>query len=242
MQQQVPTNEVVAKDEGLSRFFTRVYGYMAAGVLVSALVSYLALNTFRDQYASLLQAHPSVMWLLFIVEIGMVFAFRATTRRSSAVNAALFFSFAAVNGLVLSITLSYYSGRDITMAFITGAALFIALAIIGFVTKRNLSRIGQLSMALIVGLIIASVINMFAQSSFMQLIISYAGVVIFSLLTAYDNQWLKQIYYQATNVESGVGSVPLTNIAIMGALNLYLDFINIFLYILQIFGYDTNNN
>lgn len=236
--QQVPSREVVAKDAGLSRFFTRVYSYMATGVLVSALVSYLALTTFRAQYSALLQRSPAIIWILMIAEIGMVLGFRATAKKSSPANAILFFSFSAVNGLVLSITLSYYRIADITLAFVTGAALFVALAIVGYVTKRNLTRIGQLSIALLIGLIIASVINLFVQSSFMQLMMSYAGVVIFSLLTAYDNQWLKQVYYQATN--SGA-EINLNTIAIMGALNLYLDFINLFLYILQIFGFDSDN-
>lgn len=238
--QEVPSKEIVAKDAGLSRFFTRVYSYMALGVVVSAFVAYLALNTFRAQYSALLQAHPLVLWILMIAEIGMVFGFRATSKRSSTANGLLFFTFAAVNGLVLSVTLSYYRIADITVAFVTGAALFAALAIIGFVTKRNLSRVGQMAMGLLIGLILASIINLFIQSSFMQLMMSYVGVVIFSLLTAYDNQRLKQIYYQATN--AGGLEVSLNNIAIMGALNLYLDFINLFLYILQIFGFNTSND
>ncbi|MFD1672732.1 Bax inhibitor-1 family protein [Agrilactobacillus yilanensis] len=236
--QQVPSREIVAKDAGLSRFFSRVYSYMAAGVLVSALVSFLALTTFRAQYSALLQSSPAILWILMIAEIGMVFGFRATAKRSSSANAALFFAFSAVNGLVLSVTLSYYRVADITVAFVTGAALFVALAIVGYVTKRNLSRIGQMAMAMLIGLILASVINLFVGSGFMQLLMSYAGVVIFSLLTAYDNQMLKQVYYQATN--SGA-EINLNTIAIMGALNLYLDFINMFLYILQIFGFSNSD-
>ncbi|MCD2256656.1 Bax inhibitor-1/YccA family protein [Lactobacillus sp. CC-MHH1034] len=240
--QQVPSKEVYVKDVGLNRFFTRVYSYMGLGIAISALISFLALNTFRDQYSQLLQEHPMTLWILFIAEIAMVFGFRATQRRSTAINLALFASFAAINGLVLSVTLSFYNIADITTAFVTAAALFVALAIVGFVTKRNLSRMGQMSMALLIGLILASVINLFMQSSFMQLILSYVGVLIFSMLTAYDNQYLKGVYYQSVNRGDLSADVSLNNIAVMGALNLYLDFINIFLYILQIFGFDTQNN
>jgi FtsH-binding integral membrane protein len=139
-------------------------------------------------------------------------------------------SFAVIEGLFFGIIVTAYTGADVTMAFVGAAAVFISMTAIGTVTKRDLSRIGTQALAALIGLVVVSIINIFLQSAMIQFVFSFIGVIIFTALTAWDAQKFKRLYVQTA------GQVNENNLAMMGALQLYLDFINLFISLLNIFG------
>lgn len=213
----------------LNRFFGKIYGFVAAGIGISALVAYLSMTAFRTFTINLLLGGSFVIWLLMIVEIGLVFASSRMAAQNSPLALPMFLAYSVMNGFTLSIVLLAYTGETITTAFLTAALMFAIMAVIGLTTKRNLSGMGQALYAALFGVIIASVVNLFLASSGMSFIISIISVLIFSGLIAYDNQRIRYIF-EETNGEVGQGWV------ISMALSLYLDFINLFLNLLRIFG------
>ena len=212
----------------LVRFFNAVYGWMAAGLALTAVVGWYVAH---HQEALKLVLGPQI-WILFIVQIALVATISmAVNKISASVATALFMLYAALNGLTLSVIFLIYTKSSLASAFGVTAGTFAAMSVYGMVTKTDLTRIGALLFMALIGLIIASVVNIFWANSTMQWIITYAGVFIFVGLTAYDTQKLKQIAYATQN-----NAAMASRLAINGALTLYLDFINLFLFILRLMG------
>lgn len=212
----------------VSAVMKRVYFKMTLGLLVSA---FIALWCSESQtYWQILSSHSWLIWFLLIAEIGLVIAITGGIRRLSTIAASgLFYLFAAVNGLALAPIFIVYTGSTIATTFFVTAGTFAAMSIYGFFTSNDLSRMGSILFMALIGLVIASVVNFFLHSETMMWIITYAGVLIFVGLTAWDTQQIKNMAIQMDSASTG-------KLATIGALTLYLDFINLFLYILRIFG------
>ena len=205
----------------------RVYGKMTLGLLLTALTSLLIVNT--PAALSLLFSSTATLWILFAVEIGLVIYLSARLDKLSTGAAALFYLYSALNGVVLAPIFLVYTGSSIAMTFAITAGTFGAMTIFGYVTRQDLSKFGSILFMALIGLIICTVVNLFWGNSMMDLLISIAGVFIFVGLTAWDTQAIKRMC--AESDPSMIGKV-----ATMGALSLYLDFINLFLYLLRFFG------
>lgn len=206
----------------------RVYSKMTLGLLVTAIVSFLVVSS--PAALTLLFSSRAVIWILFAVEIGLVIYLSARIDKlSSTAATALFYAYSALNGVVLAPIFLVYTGSSIAMTFAITAGTFGAMTIFGYVTHQDLSKFGSLLMMALIGLIICIVVNMFWGNSTFDLLISIAGVFIFVGLTAWDTQSIKRMC--AETDPSMLGKV-----ATMGALSLYLDFINLFLYLLRFFG------
>jgi FtsH-binding integral membrane protein len=237
----------LAIDEGLRSYMLRVYNYMGIGLVVTGLVAWFAANsavttdpnaaagqladgTLVTQWGALLFASP-LQWVVMLAPLAfvMVLSF-GINKLSVAAAQAAFWAFAAVMGLSLSSIFLVYTGASIAKVFFITAATFGAMSLYGYTTKRDLTGMGNFLMMGLIGLIIASIVNIFMQSSMMDFIISAVGVLIFVGLTAYDTQKIKESY------ASHFGADVLAKNAIMGALSLYLDFINLFMMLLRLFG------
>lgn len=212
----------------LGKFMNQVYAWMAAGLALTAVVAWFV-STQPQIMASL---HGPLIWILLIAELVLVMAISAAINRISAAAAtALFMLYAGLNGVTLSGIFLLYAHGTIFGAFIASAAMFAAVSVWGFFTQSDLSMVGRLAFMALIGIIVASVVNFFLHSVAMTWIISYIGVAVFIGLTAYDTQRLKMIGQQTA------GNVAMANrLAISGALMLYLDFLNLFLFILTILG------
>ncbi|MBF0778032.1 Bax inhibitor-1/YccA family protein [Streptococcus cuniculi] len=213
----------------LNRFFGKIYGFVAAGVGLSALVAYLSLTTFWEMTRSLLLGGSFAIWLVMLAEIGLVFAASRMAAQNSPLALPMFLAYSVMNGFTISIVLLAYTQETVFTAFLTAALMFVVMAVIGMTTKKNLSGMAQALYAALIGVIIASVVNLFLASSGMSFIISIISVFIFSGLIAYDNQRIRYVF-EETNGEVGQGWV------VSMALSLYLDFVNLFLNLLRIFG------
>jgi FtsH-binding integral membrane protein len=229
-----------AVDAGLRAYMIRVYNYMAAAVALTGVVSWLTFNaaTTTDAAGKLvltsfgqsLYSGPATI-VLFLGTLGLVFAISWMIDRLSAGTAMLMFmAYAALLGVMLSSIFLVYTGASVTRVFFISAASFGALSLYGYTTQRDLTALGSFLMMGVFGLVLAMIVNIFLKSSMMDFIISCAGVLIFAGLTAYDTQKIKEMY----------NSVDDSNImgrkVVMGALSLYLDFINIFLFLLRLLG------
>lgn len=223
--------EVQASSSALTACLLNVYWWMAFALLVSATSAYLVGTS--EKLLKLFIANPLMFWGVILVEFGLVIAISAGINKMAAATAtALFVLYAAVNGLTLSFIFAAYSPEAIVTTFAVTAGTFGAMAVIGTVTKKDLTSLGNLLFMALLGLIIASVVNLFCASSTLYWICTYAGVLIFVGLTAYDANKIKMMYIQA-----GTDNRELVRkIAVIGALQLYLDFVNLFLYLLRIFG------
>jgi FtsH-binding integral membrane protein len=215
----------------LNALMRQVYLWMATGLLVTTAV---AVGTATIPSLRNLLLNPTVMIVAIIAELALVLGLSFGLRRMSpGVAIAVFFAYAALNGFTLSVIFFVYELGTIYAAFFTTAALFGAMTVVGFTTKIDLSKYSTYFLMALIGLIIASVVNVFLRSSGFDFIISIAGVLIFTALTAYDTQRIKQMAADPTIQADGSLSMKLS---IMGALHLYLDFINLFLYLLRLFG------
>nr|WP_092614659.1 Bax inhibitor-1/YccA family protein [Roseospirillum parvum] len=215
-------------DQGLRAYMLRVYNYMTGGVALTGLVAYAV-----AQSPALLNAiHGSGLGIVVaLAPLGFILALSfGINRMSTGMAQILFWSFAGVMGLSLSWIFIAYTGYSIAQTFFVTAAAFAGLSLWGYSTKKNLSGFGTFLVMGLIGLIIAMVVNIFLQSAMMQFVISGAGVLIFAGLTAYDTQRIKLTYYE------GDGAAVAEKKAIMGATNLYLDFINLFMFLLQFMG------
>lgn len=207
-----------------------VYLWMGFGLLVTAGVAVVTVNT--PALLSLL-ASP-VLWIALISELILVFALSAALPRLSPVAASLmFFVYAALNGFTLAGIFLVYTGASISAAFVATAAMFGAMTIVGFTTQIDLTRFGSFLFMGLIGLLIAMLVNLFMASSGLNLIISIAGVLIFTGLAAYDTQRIRAMAAQPQLQEDGSLAMKLS---IIGALALYLDFINMFLFLLRLLG------
>lgn len=212
----------------VSSVMKRVYFKMTLGLLVSAFVSLWASQSAA--FWNLMYNNSWLMWGLLIAEVGIVIAITAAINKlSSPVASLLFYVFAAVNGLTLAPIFLAYAHETIATTFFVTAGTFAAMSIYGYFTSNDLSRMGSILFMALLGIIIATLVNFFIKSETMMWIITYAGVLIFVGLTAWDTQQIKAMAMAAPADSVG-------RLATIGALNLYLDFINLFLYLLRIFG------
>ena len=212
----------------VSRVMRRVFGKMFLGILVTAVVSLaMVSNTAALQF---LFTHSWLMWGLLIAEFGVVIGISAGINKlSSPAASALFYLYAVLTGLSLTPIFLVYTGAAIVKTFFITSAVFGVMAAYGYLTKRDLTRMGSILFMCLIGLIVVTIVNIFLASTWLDWVISLAGVAIFIGLTAWDTQKIKRM---AEETDSSL----VGKLATIGALELYLDFINLFLYLLRIFG------
>jgi len=216
----------------VSDYVRSVYNWMGIGLGLTGFVAYYVSTS--ESLLRLVFGNPLVLIVLIVAELGLVFAIAGMVNRMSAGTAtALFVIYSGLNGVTLSSIFLVYVQASIVSTFFICAATFIACSFYGWTTKRDLTSLGGFMMMGLIGIIIASLVNMFIQSSSVSVIISYIGVFVFVGLTAYDTQKIKNMAMtQPANLDGAV----VRKGAILGALSLYLDFINLFLMLLSIFG------
>lgn len=214
-------------DEGLRSYMLSIYNYMASAVLLTGIV---AVATAASGFAAAMVGSP-LMWVVMLAPLGFVMAmsFGLNKMSQSTLNV-LFWAYAAVMGLSLSTIFLVFTGESIAVTFFATAGAFAGLSLFGYTTKKDLSGFGSFLIMGVIGLIIASIVNLFLQSGPMSFVISGLGVLIFAGLTAYDTQRLKRQYHELRGTEF------MGKAVIMGALSLYLDFINMFMFLLQFLG------
>ncbi|RYH13056.1 MAG: Bax inhibitor-1/YccA family protein [Alphaproteobacteria bacterium] len=224
-----------AIDEGLRSYMLKVYNYMGIGLVVTGLVAYFSnqaavSNGQLTAWGELLYTSP-LMWVVALAPLAFVLVLSfGINKLSVAATQATFWGFAAIMGLSLSSIFMVYTDASIAKVFFITAATFGAMSLYGYTTKRDLTGIGNFLIMGLIGLIIASIVNIFLASSMLEFAISAIGVLIFVGLTAYDTQKIKESY------DASMGSDVMAKGAIMGALSLYLDFINLFMMLLRLFG------
>jgi FtsH-binding integral membrane protein len=210
-------------------FFMQVYSWMTFGLLATSFLAYYTAHS--PSLLSLIFGNKLVFYGLILANLGIVFGLSRSIQSLSATAASfLFFLYSALNGLTLASIFLLYTYESVATVFFITAGTFGATAAYGYATKADLSKWGSILFMALIGLIVASMVNMFLQSPTMMWVLTYAGVLIFVGLTAYDTQRLKQMAYSLYD-EEAVGKF-----AVLGALTLYLDFVNLFLYLLRIFG------
>jgi uncharacterized protein len=217
----------VELDLGLRQYMLRVYNFMAGGLLVTGLVAYAAVTTgFYQQLAG-----TPLMWVVLLAPLGAVLllGFRIE-RMSTGAAQATFWSYAALMGLSLAGIFLVYTGASVARVFFISAATFAAMSLHGYTIQRDLSQLGSFLFMGLIGVVLASLVNIFIGSSALQFMISVIGVLVFTGLTAWDTQRIKEVYVMSDPRD------VLTKKALMGALALYLDFINLFVMLLQITG------
>jgi uncharacterized protein len=216
----------IVVDAGLRDYMLRIYNYMAAGVGLTAVVAWL---TYQLTGPALLQ-HP-VMWVFILAPLALVFFIGSRINTLSPATARLlFFVYAALIGVSLSTLLHIYTSASITRVFFIAAATFAALSVFGYTTRRDLSGLGTFLFMGLIGIIIASLVNLFLQSTGLDWLISIVGVGVFAGLTAYDTQRIKAMYDSRDN-ETSIGRK-----VVISALSLYLNFINLFMMMLRLAG------
>ncbi len=230
--------EVLGRSQSAAVFtalMRKVYLWMTLGLAMTGLAAaYVAGN------AGLMQAifgSRLTLWALIIAELGVVFYFSARIMRMSFATAGVLFAvYALLNGVTLSVIFHVYSPEAITTTFFVTAGMFGAMSLVGYFVKRDLSAVGRFLYMALIGLLIATVVNCFVASSALYWGLTYLGVLIFAGLTAYDTQKIKQMLrMHGTEVSEGT-----MKLALLGSLTLYLDFVNLFLYLLRFFGVSRN--
>lgn len=208
----------------------KVYTWMTLALVLTGLTAYGVATSPGIMMA--LYSNSALMWGLVIAEFALVIGISAAINRLSLATATLMFvAYSVINGAMLSSIFMIYTAASIASVFFITAATFAVMALIGYTTKTDLTSVGKLLFMALIGLVIATIVNMFIGSSTLTMICSYVGVLIFVGLTAYDSQKIKVMLQQAP--DAGESSQKL---ALLGALTLYLDFINLFIYLLRIFG------
>lgn len=229
--QSIPLNKTLAQVR-VNEFIRSVYNWMAIGLGLTGVVAFYVSNS--ETLLKLIFGNQIIFFGLIIGELILVFTISARVHKMQASTAtSLFVLYAALNGATISAIFLIYTRSSITSTFFICAATFIVSSIYGMVTKRDLTSMGQFMFMGLIGIVIASVVNLFVRSSGMSLIVSYIGVVVFVGLTAYDTQKLRTM---ALSQPDGLDSGTVRKGAILGALTLYLDFINLFLMLLRILG------
>lgn len=243
---------VVRPEDSIRAFFNRVYGWMAGGLALTAAIAWFVGNSVALQ--KVIFGNSLVFVLLIVAEFVLVIGLtRAITRMSPQTAGLLFLAYAAVNGLTLSSIFMVYAKGDITMAFVSSAGLFLAMSLIGSATHMDLSRVGNIALVGLFGIIGMSIINIFTKSSGLEFLMSVVGIVVFLGLTAWDTQKLRRM---ALSLDAA-GDKPITmagenrpsdwskvlggnpqaeKVAVIGALSLYLDLVNLFLFVLRFFS------
>jgi len=216
----------------VNSFVRSVYNWMGAGLALTALVAYYVASS--EAAMRFIFGNRMIFFGMIIGELALVFYLSARVQKIQASTATfLFILYAALNGATLSFIFIAYTQSSIASTFFVCSATFVVCSIFGWVTKRDLTSMGGFLFMGLIGIIIASVVNMFIRSSGMSMVISYIGVLVFVGLTAYDTQKLKSM---ALSQPAGLDAGVIRKGAILGALSLYLDFINLFLMLLQILG------
>ena len=219
--------QVAGFDAGLRRYMLSIYNYMASGVLLSGIV---ALVFAESGMAQQVMVTP-LRWLIMLAPLGFVMAMSfGVNRMKTSTLQMLFWAFCVVMGLSMSTILLVFTGASVASTFFATAGAFAGLSLVGYTTKKNLSGMGSFLIMGVIGIFIAGIVNIFLQSGPLQLAISALGVLIFAGLTAYDTQRLKMVYADVA------GSDMQGKVVIMGALSLYLDFINMFQFLLSFMG------
>ena len=235
------TQTTVVMDEGLRAYMLKVYNYMATGVLLTGIVALISfkISVVTDASGAIVSFtefgntlfFSGFKWLVMLAPLGIVFYMSfGINKMSSSKAQTVFWIFAALMGLSLSWILLVYTGKSVARVFFITSATFGAMSLYGYTTKRDLTKLGSFLMMGLIGIIIASLINIFMKSSMMYFVISILGVLIFVGLTAYDTQKIKNMYLASDSGEL------MGKKAVMGALTLYLDFINLFIMLLRLFG------
>jgi FtsH-binding integral membrane protein len=221
-----------AYDAGLRSYMLSVYNYMASGVLLTGIVALLfSRGGAESPAATIIMSGGLLAWVIMLAPLGfvMVLSF-GINRLSTGAAQALFWAFAAVMGLSMSTIFLRFTGESIATTFFATTAAFAGLSLFGYTTKKDLSGFGTFLIMGVVGILVASIVNIFLQSSVMSLVISIVGVLLFAGLTAYDTQRIKSMYSYVA------GTDMMGKTVIMGALSLYLDFVNMFTFLLNLMG------
>lgn len=223
-----PAEQTAEYDEGLRSYMLKVYNYMTSGILLTGIVA-LLVGTNEALLSAIFNS--GLHWIVALAPLAfiMVMSFGVHKMKSSTLQM-IFWAFAATMGVSMAWIFAAYTGTSIARTFFITAASFGALSLYGYTTKKSLSGLGTFLFMGVIGLLIAMVVNIFLGSSMLQFIISVAGVLIFAGLTAYDTQRIKESYYMMASGEA------VAKGAIMGAVNLYLDFVNLFMFLLQFLG------
>lgn len=224
-------------DEGLRQYMIKVYNYMSGGLCITALVAYMIANTslirmfFEVSPAGQVVGMSGLGWLALISPFIMIFAFGWVLMKGSLAQVqGVFWGFAALMGASLCPILMMYTGASVTRIFLITAAMFGGMSLYGYTTKKDLTAMGSFMIMAVWGIVIAAIVNMFLRSPGLYYAISIISVIAFTALTAYDTQKIRQMYYEQD------GSDTASRKAIAGALSLYMDFINIFIALLRLFG------
>ncbi len=222
-----PADAQVGIDVGLRDYMLRIYNYMASGLALTGIVAYLGYTT--GFYASI--AHTPVIWLVILAPLGLVMLMSFGINRMTASTLQMvFWLYSGLMGLSLASVFLVFTGTSIARVFFITAGTFGAMSLYGYTTRRDLSQFGSFLIMGLIGVIIASLVNMFIASSALQFAISVIGVLVFVGLTAWDTQQIKEMYYAGDDAETAGKK------SIMGALRLYLDFINLFMLLMQLLG------
>lgn len=233
----VAVSAKTAVDEGLRQYMLKVYNYMAGGLCLTALVAYLIAHTsllhafFNINEAGQAVGMSALGWIMLIAPFIMIFAFGWVIMRGSIAQVqGVFWGFAAVMGASLAPIVLMYTGASVTRIFLITAAMFGGMSLYGYTTKKDLTAMGSFMTMGLWGIIIASIVNIFMKSPGLYYALSFLTVIVFTGLTAFDTQRIRQMYYEAD------GGDTITRKAIAGALALYMDFINMFIALLNLFG------
>lgn len=219
-----------AKQSLTGMLFRKTYLWMTFALVITALSAMVVAKS--PALIQMIYGNSFGIWAIVIAELALVWFLSARIMKMSLASAGLMFIvYSVLNGAMLSAILFAYSPACIYKTFFITAGTFASVSLFGYLTKKDLSRMGSIMFMALIGLIIATVVNIFVHSSMLDIIISYVGVIVFVGLTAWDTQKLKSLYEEAEEVNDSV-----LKMALLGALSLYLDFINLFLYLLRIFG------
>ncbi|MCF6515155.1 BAX inhibitor (BI)-1/YccA family protein [Lactobacillus sp. S2-2] len=221
---------IVGNKEGINKFFAKTYAWMGLAVLVSGIFAFLTATVWSNQLANVYGSSFKSI-LMFVVLIGFSFAINHAAIKNPVLGFVLLMGFAAFMGFSLGSIFLVYSIGNIASAFIGSASIFGSMSLFGLLTKRDLTSVGTQVYAALIGVIVASVVNLFLRSSMIVLVISIITVIIFTLLTAYDTQKLKSMYNNSDEI-----GVSASSLAVIGAMDLYMDFLNLFINLLQILG------
>ena len=205
-------NEIYGNQAGLNSFMTKMYGFMAGAVAISAVTAYLISNVYQVQALTFFANNRWAVWGILILQVVLVMSMSFKADRSPAMSLTGLGLYSVLEGLFFGLIVQVYSSQDVTMAFVSATVMFTVLALMGTNTKKDLSGIGRQAMAALIALIIVMIINIFLRSSIITLAFSFIGVVIFAALIAWDSQRFRQMYIQYGN------QINTTNLAIMGAL------------------------
>ena len=230
MQDSLRTMSIDSVAAEQQRFMVRVYNWMTAGLAITGFMAFYVSN--NETIKGIIFGNPFMPIVLIIVQIGLVFWLASRVMQMSVSQATgVFMLYAGLTGITFSFIFVVYTSASITSTFLVTAGTFGAMSLYGYTTKKDLTSWGSFLFMGLIGIIIASVVNMFMQSTMMHMIITYAGVLIFVGLTAYDTQKIKEM-----NILGNEGTDEDTKEAVRGALTLYLDFINLFLMLLRLMG------